>query len=78
MNLQEVKISDVVMISSVILGTNQGLRFSNYDYLAADVDAGTERLNVLDMVAIQRVILGLDNNFTVRAKPGALFLPTSM
>ncbi|MEL7163717.1 MAG: hypothetical protein AAFN92_23360, partial [Bacteroidota bacterium] len=59
-NLSHVKTSDVVKISSVILGA--GDFDSPYDYLAADVDLdGT--INVLDLVAIQRVILGLDDTF---------------
>ncbi len=59
-NLQEVKVSDVVAISRVILGTTTFE--SGYDYVAADVDQNG-RLNVLDMVAIQRVILGLDETY---------------
>ncbi len=59
-NLQEVKVSDVVAISRVILGTTTFA--SGYDYVAADVDQNG-RLNVLDMVAIQRVILGLDETY---------------
>ena len=59
-DLQEVKVSDVVAISRVILGT--AAFESGYDYVAADVDQNG-RLNVLDMVAIQRVILGLDATY---------------
>ena len=44
-------------ISQVILGTAPF--DSPYDYVAADVDQSGS-INVLDMVAIQRVILGLD------------------
>jgi hypothetical protein len=57
-NLSEVTVADVVMIGNVILGIT-GFD-NNYDYLAADVD---QYLSVGDMVSIQRVILGLDNNF---------------
>ena len=57
-DLREVKISDVVAISRVILGVNT---FDDaYDYAGADVDQSGS-INVLDMVAIQRVILGLDD-----------------
>ncbi|OAV42909.1 hypothetical protein A3850_016935 [Lewinella sp. 4G2] len=72
-NLQEVKISDVVMISSVILGTAQFE--SDYDYLAADVNQD-QNLNVLDMVGIQRVILGLDDNFATGESWG--FVPADV
>ncbi|MFT7120661.1 MAG: hypothetical protein ACJAZ9_000836 [Neolewinella sp.] len=57
-NLSKVTVADVVMIGNVILGIT-GFD-NNYDYLAADVD---QYLSVGDMVSIQRVILGLDNNF---------------
>ncbi|MEO0734080.1 MAG: hypothetical protein AAFZ52_14690, partial [Bacteroidota bacterium] len=59
-NLRRVKTSDVVKISSYILGVSDF--DSPYDELAADVDQdGT--INVLDLVGIQRVILGLDDTF---------------
>ena len=59
-DLTEVKISDVVKIASTILGTSS---FDNgYDFIAADVDQSGS-VNVLDMVGIQRVILGIDATF---------------
>ncbi|OAV44828.1 T9SS type A sorting domain-containing protein [Lewinella sp. 4G2] len=72
-NLQEVKISDVVMISSVILGAADF--DSRYDYLAADVNQDMT-LNVLDMVAIQRVILGLDDIYRTGESWG--FVPANV
>ena len=72
-NLQQVKISDVVKISTVILGTSTFE--SPYDYLAADVDQ-SRGLNVLDMVAIQRVILGLDDMFATNEAWG--FIPANV
>ena len=57
-DLREVKISDVVAISRVILGVTS---FDDaYDYAGADVNQSGS-INVLDMVAIQRVILGLED-----------------
>ncbi|WP_273447500.1 T9SS type A sorting domain-containing protein, partial [Neolewinella agarilytica] len=59
-DLSEVKISDVVKIGSVILGTSD---FDNgYDYVAGDIDMDGA-LTIFDMVGIQRVILGLDESF---------------
>ncbi|OAV43162.1 hypothetical protein A3850_001025 [Lewinella sp. 4G2] len=59
-DLQSVKVSDVVRISRMILGIAP---FDNaYDYVAADVTQDG-LINVLDMVAIQRVILGLDDMY---------------
>ena len=72
-DLQSVKISDVVKISSVILGTSTFE--SAYDYLAADVDQ-SRSLNVLDMVAIQRVILGLDDMYNTNEAWG--FVPATV
>ncbi len=57
-DLTIVTVADVVAIGNVILG--RGTFATGYDYLAADVDQD-QFLSVGDMVAIQRVILGLDN-----------------
>ena len=74
-NLRQVKISDIVAISGVILGNND---FETpYDYLAADVDQN-QRLNVLDMVAIQRVVLGLDQVFNTQESWGFVPAGTSL
>ncbi|SER37891.1 T9SS type A sorting domain-containing protein, partial [Neolewinella agarilytica] len=60
-DLSQVKVSDVVKIGSVILGTST---FDNgYDFVAGDVDQDGS-LSIFDMVAIQRVILGRDETFT--------------
>ncbi|SEQ95572.1 T9SS type A sorting domain-containing protein, partial [Neolewinella agarilytica] len=59
-DLSQVKVSDVVKIGSVILGTST---FDNgYDFVAGDVDQDGS-LSIFDMVAIQRVILGNDETF---------------
>jgi hypothetical protein len=60
-NLEQVTVSDVVLIGNVILGTTT--LENGYDYLAADVDQD-QALTVGDMVSIQRVILGLDDTFS--------------
>lgn len=59
-DLATVTVADVIAIGNVILGRETFA--TGYDYLAADVDQD-QFLSVGDMVAIQRVILGLDNIF---------------
>ena len=68
--LNYLTVSDITAITEHILG-RQPFQ-SPYQLIAADVDMSSD-INVLDMVAIQRVILGLDANFDV---PDYQFLPT--
>ncbi|MBC6996017.1 hypothetical protein H9S92_17745, partial [Lewinella lacunae] len=72
-NVQDVKTSDIVKITKVILGAEDF--DSPYDYLAADVDQN-RNLNVLDLVGIQRVILGLDANYVTGESWG--FVPADV
>ncbi|MTB49937.1 hypothetical protein [Lewinella sp. W8] len=59
-DLSRVKTSDVIKIMSHILGTQT----LNNPYLMLAADAtGDGFINVADMVAIRRVILGIDNGF---------------
>jgi hypothetical protein len=72
-DLGTVTVADVVTIGNVILGVTS---FDNpYNYLAADVDQD-QSLSVGDMVSIQRVILGLDDNFASGESWG--FVPTDV
>lgn len=69
-DLATVTVADVVLIGNAILGRDA--LDTPYDYLAADVDQD-KYLTVGDMVAIQRVILGLDETFETGATWG--FVP---
>ncbi|MEM6769952.1 MAG: T9SS type A sorting domain-containing protein, partial [Bacteroidota bacterium] len=72
-DLAMVTVADVVLIGNVILGA--ATFDSGYDYLAADVDQD-QSLSVGDMVAIQRVILGLDNMYNTGESWG--FVPADV
>ncbi|MTB53132.1 T9SS type A sorting domain-containing protein, partial [Lewinella sp. W8] len=54
----EVTVTDIVAITSHILGTAE--LQTGYDYVAADVTLDSD-VNIFDLVAIRRVILGLDD-----------------
>lgn len=72
-DLSTVTVSDVVLIGNVILGRDA--LDTPYDYLAADVDQD-QFLTVGDMVAIQRVILGLEDIFETGSSWG--FVPSDV
>ncbi|MTB52301.1 T9SS type A sorting domain-containing protein [Lewinella sp. W8] len=56
-DLTAVTVTDIVAITNHILGSN--LLDTGYDHVAADVNMDAE-VNIFDLVAMRRVILGLD------------------